>query len=1143
MVVRAHPLCWRPASLFDRTVEFLLLYSGAADKAVRFRCCQLLGALTTEYTQRPQVDEEDLDCFVDVLLPRLRDKVAAVRVQAVGALRPFQFGLEAGDDEDALKDDKVRSELMRAMVSDSSPDVRQAALAAVTKTVGMFDQVSSKLLSPQQRVTLVKRGLSDSSEAVVDACRFMVCVHWFRDAEYDPMELLQRLDVVNVEKVPELVVAEIVRLGLRADRERGDPSLGMGLTLHDAKALRQAAARRVNLTSSSSSTSGPGGGGGGGGTSAEEALYARVQAEVVKDDKVMSAGEKETRLETILTDTMTLCGQIEVVAQEVKELVSKDVGDNDARVEYQVFVLEQDVDMLHHTVESSMVALAAAHTSEADFVRIVAELVSDISDLIHTRPTNDVSPQNVSLNASFASIMEGLGDVGDGTPNRSFASMRSAVRAAIPKNFVKDRARAIEGIAPMACMSEEGGKAVETSGGGSKRADPASSEDEFMDALSHHSGAEDAGESNGDALRQVTAGLEEKETVPVALAGDSEQDMRRLFRILDILSVLLSKTKRTLARDATLTAFEDVIMDVFKWTAEVLPTLIPDLQYFGPTLREQAVQTLGKYSLLGEAAAVRHSPMLLKIALCEDEATGVRACAMQALSDLSLIFRSAVLGSTGDVLNMFADILKDRSANRGMTAVAAEAISRLLFFELSHDPELLARLIVLYFEKGSAADPSVGPRGDEDGEEEGLEEDAKAVGSSVRLSQILGVYFRSLPSAGPRVRDMLSESVRHVMGVLRGIAELNVAAEKNNENDANKTVAMIEVPSQDVVKFVRELLMVQQEESALREAEAAEAAEESSSMKKEVEEEGQEEKEDGKDTQQKAKAEKSGSSSGGTAGVAGGVDATGHVALCITEELWTLSGIDGVSELAASLAKVLTSLPLPEDDQVTLKRLRKNVDRLESLGDSRLGAKVSRVIAKYAEVLLAADPTPDDSDSDGSDSDEHTRAADKSGDEAEEEQKAPARKKRSSNTASSSPSASLQQPSRRPFRQSKVAARERMAHAEAEAVAAAAAAAAEEEDRDTSEDEDEEESDGEDDGTEHGQAEAGDGRGGTVDDDDNAVESEDDDEDDGYESAVTKVSSPAREKRSSTRRKSSRAKASPLAEISNSPGRGRRLRA
>ena len=41
--------------------------------------------------------------------------------------------------------------------------------------------------------------------------------------------------------------------------------------------------------------------------------------------------------------------------------------------------------MVHHLVEPSMLALAAAHTSEADFVRVVAELVSDISDLIHKR--------------------------------------------------------------------------------------------------------------------------------------------------------------------------------------------------------------------------------------------------------------------------------------------------------------------------------------------------------------------------------------------------------------------------------------------------------------------------------------------------------------------------------------------------------------------------------------------------------------------------------------------------------------------------------------------------------------------------------------------------------------------------------------
>lgn len=80
---------------------------------------------------------------------------------------------------------------------------------------------------------------------------------------------------------------------------------------------------------------------------------------------------------------------------------------------------------------------------------------------------------NGSLNASFASVMESLGGGGiDGTPNRSFTSMRSAVRAAIPKNFVKDRARAIEGIKPMAGMTEDGGGSGGVDG---KKADPVSS--------------------------------------------------------------------------------------------------------------------------------------------------------------------------------------------------------------------------------------------------------------------------------------------------------------------------------------------------------------------------------------------------------------------------------------------------------------------------------------------------------------------------------------------------------------------------------------------------------------------------------------------------------------------------------------------
>lgn len=75
--------------------------------------------------------------------------------------------------------------------------------------------------------------------------------------------------------------------------------------------------------------------------------------------------------------------------------------------------------------------------------------------------------------------------------------------------------------------------------------------------------------------------------------------------------------------------------------------------------------------------------------------------------------------------------------NKRLVAVAAEAVARLLFFELAHDPELLARLFVLYFEKGSAADPTEDQEEEEDeAEEEEMYKDAKAVGGSVRLSQV-----------------------------------------------------------------------------------------------------------------------------------------------------------------------------------------------------------------------------------------------------------------------------------------------------------------------------------------------------------------------------------------------------------------------
>lgn len=148
-----------------------------------------------------------------------------------------------------------------------------------------------------------------------------VLLRWLTDplaARDAPMLCLMALP----QKVAEKVVRELVGVGLRADGQRGEPSLGMRLSAADKKALRQAARRRVDLTAWLSCRTaggagapheggekeqeeqeeegtrdgrpsaahrvvgGPPNGGNFREVSPEEALFARVKAEVVNEDKV-----------------------------------------------------------------------------------------------------------------------------------------------------------------------------------------------------------------------------------------------------------------------------------------------------------------------------------------------------------------------------------------------------------------------------------------------------------------------------------------------------------------------------------------------------------------------------------------------------------------------------------------------------------------------------------------------------------------------------------------------------------------------------------------------------------------------------------------------------------------------------------------
>ncbi len=62
----------------------------ANDRAVRFRCCQMVNKLLNNMGEEAQIDDDLYDKIYECMLQRLRDKFPIVRVQAVFALGRLQ---------------------------------------------------------------------------------------------------------------------------------------------------------------------------------------------------------------------------------------------------------------------------------------------------------------------------------------------------------------------------------------------------------------------------------------------------------------------------------------------------------------------------------------------------------------------------------------------------------------------------------------------------------------------------------------------------------------------------------------------------------------------------------------------------------------------------------------------------------------------------------------------------------------------------------------------------------------------------------------------------------------------------------------------------------------------------------------------
>lgn len=205
----------------SRLLEHLMQFTGASDKAVRFRSCQLVSKILDALGDEAELEDELCGLIHSRMLDRTRDRVPLIRMQAVHALARLQ--------DPADVECPVIARYILLLNTDSSSDVRRAVLGHValskltlpeilrrTRDVKdavrrqafrvLAEKVHIKAMSIGDRVQLLDQGLQDRSEPVRAACSDMLCKSWLPSEDAGLLGLLDRLDVEHNMRVCEMAV-------------------------------------------------------------------------------------------------------------------------------------------------------------------------------------------------------------------------------------------------------------------------------------------------------------------------------------------------------------------------------------------------------------------------------------------------------------------------------------------------------------------------------------------------------------------------------------------------------------------------------------------------------------------------------------------------------------------------------------------------------------------------------------------------------------------------------------------------------------------------------------------------------------------------------------------------------------------------